>query len=148
MRFGTRRDDSVRRPAEPGATRASAGYTLTEVLVVLVIIAILAAIALPTYLGQRDRAKDAAVKEGVHAIQIGVQTWATENDDQYPAAAEVGVGGAIGPLVHEWPHDPWSNGAPMANNATMGNYTYTLGAGGTTYTLDGHGKNGVVIRVP
>ena len=37
---------------------------MIEVLIVMVIIAILAAIAIPMYIGQRDRAKDAAARAG------------------------------------------------------------------------------------
>ena len=61
------------------------GFTLIELLIVIIIIGILAAIAIPMFLGQRDKAKESAVKGGVHNIELGIASYAVDNGDTYPA---------------------------------------------------------------
>ena len=83
---GTRRgenDETLRK------TRILGGFTLIELLIVIIIIGILAAIAIPMFLGQRDKAKESAVKGGVHNIELGIASYAVDNGDNYPADGTV-----------------------------------------------------------
>jgi type IV pilus assembly protein PilA len=57
------------------------GFTLIELLVVILIIGILAAIALPAFLGQRARAQDTEAKTSVRQGQTAMETWYTDNQN-------------------------------------------------------------------
>lgn len=118
------------------------GFTLIELLIVIIIIGILAAIAIPMFLNQRDKAKESAVKEGVHSIQIGIQSYAVDNEDVYPAAGGVTVG-ALGDLVDNWPNNPWETAPhPMEDADAKGDFVYTTNADQSSFKLDGVGKDG------
>ena len=59
------------------------GFTLIEVLVVVLIIGVLAAIAIPSFLSQKTKADDAQAKSVVRTAETAMEAYATGNSGSY-----------------------------------------------------------------
>ena len=66
--------------------REESGFTLVELLVVMLILGLLAAIAIPAFFNQRDKARDAQAKVYDRTAETAMETYATDNGGTYAGA--------------------------------------------------------------
>jgi len=71
--------------------REDPGFTLVELLVVVLIIGVLAAIAIPSFLSQKSKATDSSGKELAHAAQTAAETYATDHAGNYQGMTVAGL---------------------------------------------------------
>ena len=67
----------------PRSGRRTDAFTLLELLVVVVIIGILAALALSNFIGARAKAQNAAVMSNMHGVQVASESYATDTSGIY-----------------------------------------------------------------
>jgi len=99
---------------------AQHAFTLIELLIVVAIIAILAAIAVPNFLEAQTRAKVARATADMRSIATALESYRVDGN-RYPTMIERGFGGGVAPLVGaelRWWYVPDSLSTPIAYLST------------------------------
>lgn len=116
------------------------GFTLVEIMIVVAIIALLAAIAIPNLLRAKMAANDSAAQGNLRTLSTASETFATSNSGQYPTAIGQ-LTGATPPYLSRNLCSTTLSGYNYACSWSIGEYTFTATplttgtTGTTTYTI-------------
>ena len=123
-----------------GARKHQRGFTLIEIMVVVVILGILAALVVPNILGNVDEARATAAQQDIRAIESALDMFRLDNF-RYPSTEEgieALVTRPVDPNIKKWkpyfkklPNDPWGNPYQYLSPGTQGEIDiYSFGADG------------------
>ena len=120
-------------------TKKEGGFTLLELLIVIVIIGILALLIIPNITSAPKKARDTTRKTDLRAIQKNLAEYFTSNNTYPATTGELALG--VTPIMKPVPDDPKNTGVYV--------YTYTPSAALDSYTLhaclENSGDNGQYV---
>jgi type IV pilus assembly protein PilA len=122
--------------------KSESGFTLIELLVVMLILGILAAIAIPAFLNQRDKANDAGAKAMVRTMQTAEEACGADNNQASYANCNLAALKNIETSIQNT-----NNATPQAPSG-LGTKTYIISAKSstnTTFTIERQ-ASGLVVR--
>ncbi len=133
--------ESVRLRTRNASVPVSRGFTLIEIMVVVIILGVLAALIVPRVVGRADEARTVAAKQDIAAIMQALKLYRLDNS-QYPST-EQGLQALVtkpvsDPIPGNWksyldrlPKDPWGRPYQYLKPGVHGEIdVFTLGADG------------------
>ena len=135
--------------------RNQKGFTLIELMIVVVIIGILAAIAIPNFIAMQNRAKEGSTKANMHTLQLAAEDYGVTYDGVYATVIDATHIADRLPANFKNPFDgtsgannSWeSRGAMGGNPASTPGITSYADSANNTYNIKGYGKTLPLILV-
>jgi general secretion pathway protein G len=122
-------------------TRKNTGFTLVEILIVVIILGILAAIVIPQFTEASNDARVSAVVSDLQTVRSQIELYKVQHLDQFPGSVDSGAIPNGAALVTALTSKTLNTGAVDATNGTLGPYLGKFptnpfsAAGGNTVAL-------------
>jgi general secretion pathway protein G len=114
------------------------GFTLVEIILVIIIIGILAAIIVPKFAGQSDKAKVAATRANLTSLRSTVRLWQSDNDGTPPSA----LSDLVPKYIRAIPEEAITPSTTVNGPAGAGGWVYDSVDGDVGVNLSGTDVNG------